>query len=80
MAGYLDLGVERLLGAYAVGLFPMADDRDARTVRWVEPRRRGVIPLDGFHVPRSLKKALRRAPVKLRVDRCFEAVVRACAR
>jgi leucyl/phenylalanyl-tRNA--protein transferase len=74
------LGVAVLLQAYAMGLFPMADDRDARTVRWIEPRWRGVIPLDGgFHVPRSLRKALRRGRAEFRVDHGFEAVVRACA-
>jgi leucyl/phenylalanyl-tRNA--protein transferase len=78
-SGSLGLSVERLLQAYAVGLFPMADDRDARTVHWVEPRWRGVIPLDGFHVPRSLRKALRRRRVELRVDHDFAAVVQACA-
>lgn len=77
--GPLGLGVERLLQAYALGLFPMADDRDARTVHWVEPRWRGVIPLDGFHVPRSLRKAMRRGRIELRVDHDFAAVVRACA-
>jgi leucyl/phenylalanyl-tRNA--protein transferase len=73
------LSVEVLLGAYAIGMFPMANAYDDPTVHWIEPRRRGVIPLDGFHVPRSLRKALRRERLELRVDTGFEAVVRACA-
>ena len=48
-----------LLRAYSAGLFPMADAREAEDVFWVEPRRRGVLPLDGFHLPRSLAKVLK---------------------
>uniref|UniRef100_UPI001E3B4FDB hypothetical protein n=1 Tax=Streptomyces sp. DH7 TaxID=2857006 RepID=UPI001E3B4FDB len=48
-----------LLRAYAAGLFPMADSRDAADIFWVEPRKRGVIPLDGFHLPTSMVKVLR---------------------
>jgi leucyl/phenylalanyl-tRNA--protein transferase len=70
---------EFLLGAYAVGMVPMADDYHGRTIHWIEPRRRGVIPLDGFHVPRSLRKAVRRGGHELRVDTAFAAVIRACA-
>jgi leucyl/phenylalanyl-tRNA---protein transferase len=70
---------EFLLGAYAVGMFPMADDYHGRTIHWVEPRRRGVIPLDAFHVPRSLRKAVRRGGHEIRVDTAFAAVIRACA-
>jgi leucyl/phenylalanyl-tRNA--protein transferase len=73
------LNVELLLSAYAAGIFPMANDYDDPTVYWIEPRRRGVLPLDAFHPPRSLRKALRRVAPELRVDGAFEAVVRACA-
>jgi leucyl/phenylalanyl-tRNA--protein transferase len=68
-----------LLSAYAVGMFPMANDHDDPTIHWIEPRRRGVLPLDGFHVPRSLRKAIRRRQEDLRVDTAFEAVIRGCA-
>jgi leucyl/phenylalanyl-tRNA--protein transferase len=68
-----------LLSAYAVGMFPMANDYDDPTIHWIEPRRRGVLPLDGFHVPRSLRKAIRRRQEDLRVDTAFEAVIRGCA-
>lgn len=73
------LSVELLLGAYAVGIFPMANDYDDPTLYWIEPRRRGVLPLDAFHVPRRLGRSLRRTAPVLRVDSAFEAVVRACA-
>ena len=68
-----------LLRAYAAGIFPMADSADAATIRWVEPRRRGVIPLDAFHVPRSLRKTVRRGVFDVTVDREFASVMRACA-
>lgn len=73
------LSPELLLRAYAAGIFPMADSRAARGIFWVDPRLRGVLPLDAFHVPRSLKKTVRRKPFEVRVDSRFEAVIRACA-
>lgn len=73
------LSPELLLRAYAAGIFPMADSRAARGIFWVDPRVRGVLPLDAFHVPRSLKKTMRRKPFEVRVDSQFEAVMRACA-
>ena len=57
----------------------MANDRHDPTIHWIEPRRRGVLPLDQFHMPRSLKKAVRRARFVVRVDHDFEAVIEACA-
>ncbi|NND19266.1 MAG: leucyl/phenylalanyl-tRNA--protein transferase, partial [Silicimonas sp.] len=50
---------ELLLGAYAAGVFPMAEARDDPEVFWVDPRRRGVLPLDGFRMSRSLARRLR---------------------
>ena len=47
-----------LLQAYSIGVFPMADDRDAQDVYWVEPKRRAILPLDGFHLSHSLSKTL----------------------
>ena len=72
----LDPGL--LLRAYSVGLFPMAESRDADGVFWVEPRRRGVLPLDGFHLPASLAKTLRRERFTLTTDHAFEAVIAGC--
>jgi leucyl/phenylalanyl-tRNA---protein transferase len=70
---------ETLLGAYAMGVFPMAESRDATTVHWVDPRRRGILPLDGFHISRSLRQHILRAPVTVTVNHAFDAVVQACA-
>lgn len=70
---------ELLLRAYAAGLFPMADARDAPDVFWVEPRRRGVIPLERFHLPRSLAKVLKSERFTHHVDGDFGAVIAACA-
>ena len=68
-----------LLSAYAAGIFPMAEDRDSSVVHWIEPRERGIIPLDGFHVPRRLRRTFRRLPFTLTADTDFPAVIRACA-
>ncbi len=68
-----------LLRAYSVGVFPMAEARDAGEVFWVEPRQRGVLPLDGFHLSRSLGRTLRRDRFTVTVDHAFTAIVAACA-
>ncbi len=68
-----------LLRAYSVGLFPMAESADHPSLHWIEPERRGVFPLDHFHVPRSLAKQVRRRDFEIRVDTAFDAVIRACA-
>jgi leucyl/phenylalanyl-tRNA---protein transferase len=73
------LDPQLLLRAYAAGIFPMADAHDADEVFWVEPRKRGILPLDGFHLPRSLAKLLRQERFELTADRAFEQVMRACA-
>ena len=68
-----------LLRAYAAGIFPMADDAADPEVFWVQPEMRGVIPLDSFHVPRSLAKKVRQAPYDIRFNTAFRAVINACA-
>ena len=68
-----------LLRAYAIGVFPMSDSRDAADVFWVEPKRRAIIPLDRFHLSRSLRKAVRSGRFEVTRDRAFADVVRACA-
>lgn len=70
---------DALLRAYAQGIFPMAEDASDPEVFWVRPETRGVIPLDKFHVPRSLAKLIRKEPYKIRFDHDFEAVIDACA-
>ena len=54
------LSPETLLRAYAAGIFPMADSAASEDIFWVDPRQRGILPLDGFHVSRSLARRLRR--------------------
>jgi leucyl/phenylalanyl-tRNA--protein transferase len=70
---------EVLLSAYAQGYFPMAESRDAKELHWFYPEKRGIIPLDSFHVPRSLAKFARTQPFALTTDRAFVQVIRACA-
>lgn len=70
---------EMLLLAYRSGIFPMADRRDDPEVFWVEPRQRAIIPLDGFHASRSLRKAIRQDRFTVTVDRDFDGVIVACA-
>ncbi|QDH33078.1 leucyl/phenylalanyl-tRNA--protein transferase [Porphyrobacter sp. YT40] len=71
--------VETLLLAYRSGIFPMADTREDSEVFWVEPRERAIIPLDGLHLSKSLKKVIRADRFTVTVDRAFEQVIRACA-
>jgi leucyl/phenylalanyl-tRNA--protein transferase len=68
-----------LLQGYATGIFPMADSRDAAELFWVEPRNRAIIPLDRFHVSRSLRRTLRSGRFTVTRDQAFGAVIRACA-
>ena len=73
------LDPDLLLRAYAIGVFPMSDSREARDVYWVEPRRRAILPLDGFHASRSLRKTLKSGRFEITRDRVFAEVVRRCA-
>ncbi|MBX4940953.1 leucyl/phenylalanyl-tRNA--protein transferase [Rhizobium binae] len=68
-----------LLRAYSIGLFPMAESADDPEIFWVEPELRGVLPLDHFHVSKSLAKKVRRHPFEIRFDHAFESVIAACA-
>ena len=73
------LDLDLLLKAYAVGVFPMSDGRVTEDVYWVEPKRRAILPLDGFHLSRSLRKTLRSGQFEVTRDRAFAEVVRRCA-
>lgn len=75
----MDLTPELLLHGYAIGVFPMAESRDDADVFWVDPRRRGIFPLDGFRISRSLARRMRRGGFEASVDRDFAAVVDGCA-
>src|ERR1700722_15401317 len=70
---------ELLLGAYAQGVFPMAEQRDAPTLFWLSPDSRGIIPLDRFHIPRRLARTIRGDRFEVSIDRAFGDVIHACA-
>ncbi|MEI8393651.1 MAG: leucyl/phenylalanyl-tRNA--protein transferase [Rhodospirillaceae bacterium] len=74
-----DLNPDLLLRAYARGLFPMAESADAEDLYWFDPEQRGILPLEAFHVPRSLRKTVRRGAFEVRVNTAFAEVVAACA-
>jgi leucyl/phenylalanyl-tRNA---protein transferase len=68
-----------LIEAYAAGIFPMAESADDKELFWVDPNRRGILPLDGFHMPRRLKRVLRGGRFAVRADTAFASVIRGCA-
>lgn len=68
-----------LLGAYASGIFPMAESRHDPDLYWIDPDVRGVIPLTDFHIPRRLRRTLRNGPYEVRSDADFVGVIRGCA-
>lgn len=73
------LDPDLLLRAYTIGVFPMADARDAKSVYWVEPKSRAVLPLDGFHLSKSLRKTLLSERFETTANRAFGAIVAMCA-
>lgn len=68
-----------LLRAYALGIFPMAEGRDDPEIHWVDPRRRGIFPLEGFHISRSLRRRILTCGWEVTVDRDFAGVLDGCA-
>ncbi len=70
---------ELLLRAYSIGLFPMSDAADDPEIFWVEPELRGILPLEQFHVSKSLAKAIRQKPFDIRFDTAFDTVIAKCA-
>ncbi|MEM6941223.1 MAG: leucyl/phenylalanyl-tRNA--protein transferase [Pseudomonadota bacterium] len=74
-----ELTPELLLHGYAIGIFPMAETRNDKEIFWVDPKRRGILPLDGFHVSRSLARAMRRSTFTPQINQDFAGVVDACA-
>jgi len=75
----IPLTPEILLRAYAAGIFPMAESADDPELFWVDPKRRGIIPLDAFHIPRRLRRLVRQNAFEVRCDSAFEEVMRGCA-
>jgi leucyl/phenylalanyl-tRNA--protein transferase len=78
MARQLEITPDLLIRAYAAGVFPMAESRGRAKIFWVDPDWRGVIPLDGLHVGRSLRKKIRRKQFDMRCDTAFREMVRLC--
>jgi leucyl/phenylalanyl-tRNA--protein transferase len=76
---FVEITPEVLLKAYACGIFPMAESADDPGIHWIEPPERGVIPLDGFHVPSRLARTVRSDRFTICVDRDFENVLDGCA-
>ena len=68
-----------MLQRYRAGLFPMAEERGSRELFWLDPERRGVLPLDGFHLPRRLRRTALSGAFEVCADRDFEAVIDLCA-
>src|ERR1700749_261626 len=77
--GALRLTPEILLAAYATGIFPMGESADDPELFWVDPKRRGILPLDAFHVPKRLRRVVRHGGFEIRCDTAFAAVIRGCA-
>ncbi|WP_170553938.1 leucyl/phenylalanyl-tRNA--protein transferase [Ruegeria atlantica] len=75
----MSLSPELLLHGYSIGIFPMAENRDAPELFWVDPKFRGVFPLDGFHVSRSLTRRIRNCGLSVTIDQDFTGVVDGCA-
>lgn len=76
--GEPEITPEILLRAYSIGIFPMAESADDPEIYWVQPEVRGIIPLDGFHISKSLAKAMRHEPFDIRVNTAFRQVMEMC--
>jgi leucyl/phenylalanyl-tRNA--protein transferase len=75
----IEITPQVLLKAYACGIFPMAESAEDNALYWIEPERRGILPLDRAHVPRRLARTIRNGGFEVKVDTDFEAVIEGCA-
>ncbi len=75
----VEITAEILLKAYAAGIFPMAEDADDPTLYWVEPKERGILPLDRFHLGSRLARTVRNGGFEVVTDHDFDAVIEGCA-
>jgi len=75
----LEITPELIVRAYQAGIFPMSEDAEDENLFWVSPEQRGIIPLDGFRLSTSLRKAIRKSGFVVKVDSDFPAVIEACA-
>ena len=75
----IEITPQVLLKAYACGIFPMAESAEDNALYWIEPERRGILPLDGVHVPKRLARTIRKGGFEVKIDNDFEAVIDGCA-
>jgi leucyl/phenylalanyl-tRNA--protein transferase len=75
----IEITPQVLLKAYTCGIFPMAESADDPALYWIEPQHRGILPLDGVHVPRRLARTVRTTPYEVRVDTDISGVIEGCA-
>jgi len=75
----IEITPQVLLKAYACGIFPMAESAEDNALYWIEPERRGILPLDQVHVPRRLARTIRQGGFEVRIDNDFDAVIESCA-
>ena len=73
------LTADQILRAYALGVFPMARQHDDPKLYWVDPEKRGILPLKDFHLPRSLRKVLKKGVFEMKIDTAFDQVLDLCA-
>lgn len=75
----VDITPQVLLKAYACGIFPMAESADDTALYWIEPERRGILPLEQLHISRRLARTIRRRQFEVRIDTDFDQVIGGCA-
>jgi leucyl/phenylalanyl-tRNA---protein transferase len=75
----IEITPQVLLKAYACGIFPMAESAEDNALYWIEPERRGILPLDCVHVPKRLARTIRKGGFEVCIDRHFEEVIEGCA-
>jgi leucyl/phenylalanyl-tRNA--protein transferase len=75
----IEITPELIIRAYRAGIFPMSEDAEDEDLFWVSPEMRGIIPLDGFHLSTSLRKAIRKSGFVVKVDTDFDAIIEGCA-
>ena len=75
----IEITPQVLLKAYACGIFPMAESAEDNALYWIEPERRGILPLNRVHVPKRLARTIRKGGFEVRIDRNFEEVIEGCA-
>ena len=75
----IEVTPELMLRAYRVGLFPMAETRTGQRLYWLDPEQRGILPLDGFHLPRRLMRSVLAGTYQVTANQAFARVITGCA-